>query len=221
MTMGLAGVPPTPSVFCDERFNTLVIRASNVAWTEKLLRSAASALGGAGVAALYLMDTATARTATVRGSVSRALRLGAAMLAGEGDPVDVVTSELGAIELIRGNVTEVERVTTGSFVRGSAIIEESGGRERLLRLEIQSENLVALEGGEVLASVPDVITVLDAHNGDVIVTERLRYGQRVSVIAFPCDAVWRTPAGLELAGPGAFGYDLPYVPVELADVRAA
>jgi DUF917 family protein len=221
MTMGLAGVPWSPSIFCDERFNTVVIRAGNVAWTERLLRSTASALGGAGVAALYLMEAKAARSATVRGSVSRALRLGAAILAGEGDPVTAVAPQLGAIELIRGSVTQVERATTGGFVRGSTLVEQAGPDGRLLRLEIQNENLVALEEGEVRASVPDIITVLDAQSGEVIVTERLRYGQRVSVIAFPCDPVWRTPEGLRLAGPQAFGYDLPYVPVELARVGTA
>jgi uncharacterized protein len=220
MTMGLAGVSWSPALFCDERFNTLLIRGSTVAFTERLLRSAANALGGAGVAALYLMDTETARRATVRGSVSRALKLGAAMLTSQADPVAAIAAELDAVELIRGSVTHVERVTTGTFVRGSAIVEESGGGGRILRLEIQNENLVALEDGEVRACVPDIITVLDAQNGDVIVTERLRYGQRVRVIAFPCDPVWRTPEGLELAGPQAFGYDLPYVPIGLADVGA-
>jgi hypothetical protein len=56
--------------------------------------------------------------------------------------------------------------------------------------------------------------VIDTESGYAIQTERVRYGQRVSVIAFPCDPIWRTPAGLELADPRAFGYDLDYVPVE-------
>jgi hypothetical protein len=47
-----------------------------------------------------------------------------------------------------------------------------------------------------------------------VTTERLRYGQRVSVIAFPCDPIWRGSRGIELAGPRAFGYDFEYVPVE-------
>jgi hypothetical protein len=62
--------------------------------------------------------------------------------------------------------------------------------------------------------VPDIITVIDTESGYAIQTELVRYGQRVSVIAFPCDPIWRTPAGLELAGPRAFGYDIDYVPVE-------
>jgi DUF917 family protein len=220
MTMGVAGVPWSPCVICDERLNALVIRAGTAAWAERLLRSSASALGGAGVAALYLMDAATARTATVRGSVSRALRLGAGMLAGGRDAVNAVAGELNAVELIRGKVRNVERAATGGFVRGSAVIEQAG-TGRMLRLEIQNENLVALEEGEVRASVPDIITVLDVQSGGVIVTERLRFGQRVSVIAFPCDPVWRDAAGLELAGPRAFGYELPYVPVEVANASPA
>jgi len=34
------------------------------------------------------------------------------------------------------------------------------------------------------------------------------------VIATPCDRRWRTAAGLELAGPRYFGYEIDYVPVE-------
>jgi len=53
------------------------------------------------------------------------------------------------------------------------------------------------------------------------VTERIAYGQRVTVIAFPCDPVWRTGPGIEVAGPRAFGYEFDYVPVEeLASARA-
>jgi DUF917 family protein len=92
---------------------------------------------------------------------------------------------------------------------------------RLIRLELQNENLVALERGRVLASVPDLISVLDSETADAIATERIRYGQRVVVIAFPCDPVWRTDRGVAVTGPRAFGYDFDYVPVEeLASARS-
>lgn len=134
-------------------------------------------------------------------------------MCGTGDPVAAILDELDAFELIRGKVVDVARETSGGFVRGSAVIEDAAG-SRLLRLEIQNEFLVALEEGHIRASVPDIITVLDRHSGESVVTERLRYGQQVSVIAFPIDPVWRSPAGLAVVGPGAFGYDFPYVPVE-------
>jgi DUF917 family protein len=129
---------------------------------------------------------------------------------------------MGAFQLITGKVLDVERHTTSGFVRGSVVIEglqEDAGR--LVRLELQNENLVALERGRVLASVPDLITVLDSETADAIATEVMRYGQRVTVIAFACDPVWRTERGIAVAGPRAFGYDFDYLPVEeLADARA-
>ena len=74
---------------------------------------------------------------------------------------------------------------------------------------------MALEDGVVRASVPDLITVVDTTTAEAIATELLRYGQRVTVIAFACDPIWRTPRGIETAGPRAFGYDFDYVPIEV------
>jgi len=84
----------------------------------------------------------------------------------------------------------------------------------VLELRFQNEHLVAMRDGEIVVSVPDLIIVLDAETGAPITTEELRYGFRVTVIATPCDARWRTSAGLELAGPRYFGYDVDYTPVE-------
>ena len=71
----------------------------------------------------------------------------------------------------------------------------------------------------LLASVPDLITVLDSETAGAVSADRVRYGQRVVVIAFGCDPVWRTERGIAATGPRAFGYDFDFVPVEeLAEV---
>jgi DUF917 family protein len=215
VTMEIAGISPAPSVMTDERGNVLVLRAVDGAWTERLARAVAVECGGRASSTEYTMTVAEARTATVRGSVTLAVRIGAAAGGGD-DPLAALVAELGARVLMTGKLTDVERRVTGGFVRGSAQIEGLGDHAgRALRLEIQNENLVALEGGEVRAMVPDIITVLDSETAHAVHTERLRYGQRVSVVAFPCDPIWRTARGLELAGPRAFGYDFDYVPVEV------
>ncbi len=151
----------------------------------------------------------------MRNSVSKAIKIGEALAGAARSPVDALIAEMNAFQLVTGKVMDVERHTTSGFVRGSVVIE--GLREdagRLIRLELQNENLVALERGRVLASVPDLITVLDTETADAISTEVLRYGQRVTVIAFACDPVWRTERGIAVAGPRAFGYDFDYLPVE-------
>jgi DUF917 family protein len=61
---------------------------------------------------------------------------------------------------------------------------------------------------------PDLITLVDEATGQAIPTERVRFGHRVAVLAFPCADVWRTDGGLAVAGPAAFGFETPYAPID-------
>jgi len=216
VSMHVAEISPNPCVMTDERGNVIVFDTRSGAWAERLARTAAVAFGGSAASAEYLMSAAEARAgAAVRGTVSLALKIGQTLDEAEGDPVEALCQEIGAEILIRGKVADVERRTTGGFARGSVILEGTGADAgRLVRIEIQNENLVALEDGKVLASVPDLITLLDDASADAIATELVRYGQRVVCIAFACDPIWRSPRGIELAGPRAFGYDFDYVTIE-------
>jgi uncharacterized protein len=215
VTMHLAGISPSPAVMTDERGNLVIFQTISGHWMERLERAAAVEFGGVASSAEFSMTAAQARGATVRNSVSLAIGIGEAVSAARGNPVEALIAELGAFRLVTGKVLDVERRTTSGFARGSVVVEGLGrDAGRLIRLELQNENLVALERGRVLASVPDLITVLDTETADAIPTERVRYGQRVTVIAFACDPVWRTGKGIALAGPRAFGYDFDYLPVE-------
>ena len=215
VTMQLAGISASPAVMTDERGNLIVFQTISSDWMERLERAAAAEFGGAASSTEFSLTAAEARTATIHGSVSLAIRIGEAVIGATGDPVPALIAEIGAFRLISGKVLDVERQTRSGFVRGYVIVEGLGADAgRLLRLELQNENLVALERGKVLASVPDLITVLDTETAEAIGTERIRYGQRVTVIAFPCDPVWRTDRGIAATGPRSFGYDFDYVPVE-------
>jgi uncharacterized protein len=215
VSMHLAGIDPNPCVMTDERGNVIVFRTISGDWTERLARAAAVEFGGAAASTEYTLTVAQAREATVLGTVSLAISIGQAVAGAQADPVAELTAQIGAFRLVTGKISDVERRTTKGFVRGSVVVqglgEDSG---RLIRLELQNENLVALEQGRVVTSVPDLISVLDSETAEAIATERVRYGQRVTVIAMRCDPVWRTERGLAAAGPRAFGYDFDYVPVE-------
>ena len=151
----------------------------------------------------------------MRGSVSQAIRIGEAVAAAMGSPAAAVIAAVGAFRLVGGKVLDVRREVTGGFMRGSVVIEGLGqDAGRLIRLELQNEYLVALDRGRLLASVPDLITMLDSETADAISADRVSYGRRVVVIAFGCDPVWRTERGIAAVGPRAFGYDFDFVPVE-------
>lgn len=214
VAMNVAGVPCEFAVLSDVVGNVVTMKTVDLAWLERHARAVTVASGSLCLGAHYPLTAETIHGAVIEGTVTRALEVGRALLA-PGDPVSGLADALGARVLIRGKITDVERRTEGGFVRGSVTVAGTGAdRDRLQRVEIQNENLVVLEDGEVIASVPDLITIVDAETGQAISTELLRFGQRVAVVAWACDPLWRTERGLELAGPAAFGYDIPYVPVE-------
>ena len=215
VAMYVAGRPVGVVLVCDVVGNTSTLRPVDGLWSERLVRALCVAGGGHALMADYILPAREARGAVIEGSVTRALVVGRS-IEGAADPLAAVTTALGARTLLlTGKVTDVERRTGDGFVRGSVLVEGvAGDRGRQLRVEVQNENLVAFEDGHVLASVPDLISVVDADSAGAISTESLRYGYRVSVLAWPCHPLWRTARGLAVAGPRALGYDLDYVPVE-------
>lgn len=218
VSMNVAGLPPGIVLLCDPHGNLVSFEPASEQWAERLARTAAVAMGGSAVEIDYIMSAGEARAAgaIVEGSVTKAVEIGRALRGrGAADGVQALVDHLGAYALIEGKIIDVERRTTGGFVRGSVTVEGTGDDAgRLLRVEIQNENLAAFEDGRMLCCVPDLISLVDDQSGEAVPTEVLRFGQRVAVIALPCDPLWRTERGLRVAGPRAFGYDLDYVPVE-------
>ena len=214
-TAHLAGVPATPAVMTDERGNVVTLSTTTAVWAEDIARSVCTTMGAEATICLYPMTVGTARKATVRNSITRAIAAGRVMLEVADDPVMAMCEHLNGHPLIEGKVVDVDRQTTEGFARGSAVVEGIGAcGGRVARLEFQNENTVLIEDGRVRASVPDIITAVDLHTARPIVTELLRYGQLVSIVGLPIDDLWRTPEGLAVAGPRAFDYDFDYRPVE-------
>jgi len=201
-------------VLVDERSQSIMFEPIDNVWLERLARNAVSRLGGCACSGLYPMTAEVAALPTIRRTVSTAIRIGAAVRTAADDPFAALDHEVPLYPLLTGKVVDVERRTAGGFVRGSALVEGiEEDRGRLVRLEFQNENLIVLEDGEALATVPDIITLLDRHTARGIVTEQIRYGQRVVVGVFPSPTQWTSEAGLAVVGPRAFGYDFDYIPV--------
>jgi uncharacterized protein len=207
------GISATPMALADEKGNAVVIDTVDNHWTERLSRSITVDFGCTALIALYPLTGAQARESLIPATLSLAERLGQIVRRSEG--IDGVLAELRGVRLFDGKVADVERRTVGGFARGGARLEGlDADAGSTLTLRFQNEHLIAVRDEEVVATVPDLIIVLDADTGEPITTEELRYGFRVAVVAAPCDERWRTPAGLELVGPRYFGYDVEYVPIE-------
>jgi len=217
VTMTLHGIAATPMAIGDEKGNTAILNTVDNAWAERIARTMTIQMGGVAMIALYAMNGAQARRALVPGTVSLAIRLGGAIRgarARKADPIAAVLDVTGGQRLFKGKIVDVSRRTERGFARGEATIQGLDADDgHALVIQFQNENLIALKDGQVVATVPDLITVLDAETGEPVTTETLRYGFRVVVIGMPCAEAWRGPAALALVGPRVFGYDVDYSPL--------
>jgi uncharacterized protein len=219
VTATIYGIAATPMALADEKGNRVLLdRTVDNRWTERLARSITVDMGSTALVAQYALSGRQLKQAMVPGTLRLATELGARVRDARErheDPVAAIVERLGGRRLFNGKITDVERRTVAGFARGEARVEglgEDAGAELLL--SFQNEFLVARRGDAVLASVPDLIAVVDSESGEPTTTEELRYGFRVAVLAAPCDARWRTEAGLAIVGPRSFGYDFEYVTLE-------
>jgi DUF917 family protein len=214
----LYGIAAGPCSLADEKGNVAIVETVDNVWTERLVRTMCVEMGCQCVATLYSMSGAEMKRASVPGTLGLAVELGrlvARERGAHGDPIGAVVERLAGRVLFRGKIVDVDRRTEGGWNKGRVVFDGLGADSgATLALRIQNEHLVAERDGEVVACVPDLIIVMDSETGEPITTEELRYGFRCTVIGAPCDPRWRTPEGLALGGPGAFGYDVEYVPVE-------
>jgi DUF917 family protein len=217
-TPTLYGVKATPMAIADEKGNSAVINTVSNRWTETLARTLTIDMGCSAMIAIFPMTGKEVKETCVLNTISLLERIGRTIREARtrhADPVDAVRQATDGFLIWRGKVGDVERRTETGFARGEATIagvDEYDGQS--LRIAFQNEFLVAQTANQVLATTPDLITVLDDETGEPITTEGLRYGFRVSVLSMPGDRRWRTPEGLKVVGPGYFGYDIPYVPIE-------
>lgn len=212
----IGGISATPMALADDKGNSAVLDTIDNVWTERLARTVTIEMGCSSVLSNYPLEGSQAREYLVGGSLSLCREIGARVRearARHHDPVDAALRVVAGTRLFTGKVVDVSRRTTGGFARGSAALaglgDDSGSR---LDLQFQNEHLVATVDGEVRAVVPDLICLFDAESAAPVTTEGLRYGLRVVVAAAPCDPRWKSPEGLALVGPAAFGLEVEHLP---------
>ncbi len=218
VTYHLDGVPATPLVIADEKGNTAILSTITNHWAEELARGLTVSMGASVMLSIYPMTGRQVKESAILNIMSFSEEIGRIILEGREKntlPLDEILEKTKGFVLFKGKIQDAERKLEGGFNRGLcklAGIDDYSTQN--MDVSFQNENLLATRNGEVLASVPDLICIVDLDTLTPITTESLKYGQRVLVLGIPCDPKWRTPKGLETVGPRYFGYDLDYVEIE-------
>lgn len=214
-TFAIGGLQQYPLSLVDCRgIEAFVTRVPSWKWMERVSRAIVTEVGSTAATCKAPRTGREVKDWGIHGSVTKAIGLGRAVQkahAGHADPIQAVLDHEGGMRLFTGKVVDVDRTTTGGFLRGRtrlAGLDADQGHE--MDLAFQNEWAVAFRDGQAVASTPDLLCLLDSVSGEAIGTETVRYGQRATVVALPAPDILRSPKGIEHVGPRAFGYDIDY-----------
>lgn len=212
-SFAVGGLQPWPLSLVDPRgVEAVITQVPTWKWMERASRVLTVETGSMAATCKAPRTGAEVKRWSVPNTMSWSIHIGAAVRRARTehrDPIATICEATGGRELFRGKIVDVERRTTGGFLRGSAQLQgtdDSAGAS--VRLEFQNEWLIAVLDGEPIATVPHLICLLDSASGEAIGTETARYGQRVALIGITAPDLFTTDEGLRYVGPRALGYDL-------------
>lgn len=223
MTYPISGVLPTPAVAVDYEGNIATFSTESIFSYERQIRSLALAMGGMITACEHPMSGKQLKASIVPRTITFSMKIGSILREYRGNAQAIYAPLRDAFDdsiygelrhLYSGKVIDSQRKITGGFDVGEATIESFDRSMPPLTIDIKNEYLVARVGEKIVASVPDLISILDFETSTPINAERLRYGQRVSVLGVGCPDYYRTEKALAVVAPRCFGFGFDYVPIE-------
>lgn len=214
----LQGIPLAPMALCDVWGNRiLAVQTASFKSAEQIARSLA-VVGGGTVTVRCPVDGLQLRRLAIRGTVSRAMAIGAALREAQAagrDPEGAVIGAAGGTRLFQGRVVELAWEDRGGFMWGEYTLEGIGpSAGRRLRIWLKNENEISWLDGVPHVMTPDLLCAVEAGTGRPFTNSALRQGLEMVVFGVPADPMFRTEAGLALTGPAHFDFDLPYRPME-------
>ncbi len=206
----LAGLPAGPVAAAGATGETALVQVEEPTRVDRVLRALAGVYGGWAATVSYPMKASTAARFGVRKSLTKLLTIGNILNAEQPieEKYEALRRTVGVKLSIRARVSDLAWFARGTLPGQTArpssvvLVEETHGR--VVQLMIQNEVVILLVDGAIRASVPDIITMLHAHDGNPATIEDLWVGNMIDIVVMHADAAWYTPEGIELAGPKAF-----------------
>lgn len=218
VTYHLHGITSAPMVVTDEKGNVSILETINNKWSENIARAITVAQGGAVMIGIYPMTGKQVKNCSINNIMSYSEYIGKVIRESSKQdipPIKQLIEKIDGFELFRGKIVDVLRETKAGFNFGTIKLDGiENYKEKNCEVNFQNENLVVKRSDKVLATTPDLISLVDLENISPITTDALKYGRRVVVIGLKCNEMWRTDKGIETVGPRYFNYDIDYIPIE-------
>ena len=215
--VNLAGRAPNPIALASCWGNDALLKSCSSGAAEAMVRTCLREMGLVAAIATYPMEAHQLRSAGAGESVSFCLELGRKLSAvssvEDHEAYDAFLKFVRGRTIFEGDVVHVRQPVVDPLggLGGSVVLKHNRESRRFMRVEFDTENVVASEEGQAVVTAPDIIIALHRETARPVSVENISVGDRVQIVGIPAHDRWRTAEGIALSGPRARGYDLDYV----------
>ncbi len=218
-TFYIMNVPIAPLALATARGDIIILKeVADDFRAEELARAIAVASGNRAGVADHPLEGRLLKGSIIPGTLSKALAIGEAVRKARSsgkDPVEAAAAAGGGYLLFRGRVTRTDwKIEEGFTIGELALLGEGDYLGHRYRIWYKNEHIISWFDDEPDVMVPDLICLLEPATGEAITNPNCREGMEAAVVGYPAPEIWRSPRGLELFGPGHFGYELEYRRIE-------
>ncbi|WP_145872318.1 DUF917 domain-containing protein [Streptomyces capillispiralis] len=204
------GFPITPMLLILANGATMTIDGGEAHQVEELARAAITSGGGWAAVCFPPLDAGEVRAYALPGTLSRSIDLGSALAqALESRTVGAGVAESDIAVIAHGRIQDVTRHDSVGLSSNTTIFLKDVRTDAVIRIEAGDEYLIVLNDGEVIATVPDLICLVDIRTGQPIETVDARSGTDVALCRMPAHPWWLSSAKrLDFCSPRSYGIDL-------------
>ncbi|NNG66091.1 DUF917 domain-containing protein [Caldanaerobacter subterraneus] len=218
-TYHLENLSPTPLVLVDGNYDIhLFSENKDTFLLEVESRHIISRQGGIGYIAGFPYPGKILKKVLLPGTLSFAKEIGECFVKAKNYPhllellIETTSNSFygPVIEIFRGYLTDISGQETAKWK--VATLSSSNGES--FQLLFQNENLIGFKNGKIVATVPDLISIIDLKTLKPLNNNELYEGQEIAILAMPAPLKLRINKALDVVGPQCFGYRALYVPLE-------
>ncbi len=217
-TTNVMGIPVSPLAAVNFHGEVAIIKQTQDDYRmEVMARYISRSSGGRCGAARCPCSGRQVREGIVWGTISLAIEVGRILRSSKENMVENLMQVLDGKLRFVGLVQGFEHEMRAAFNWGNIQLDGTGRfAGQRYRVWYKNENLVSWRDGEVDVTCPDSILIVDARSGEGLLNDSKYFtqGREVAVIARRCPEIWTRKKGLEIFGPGHFGFDFPYRPFQ-------
>jgi len=131
------------------------------------------------------------------------------------DPINAGVALVNGWRLFDGIISRLETEDRDGYYFGTVFVDGTGVNfGQKLEVWFKNENQITWMNGKPWICSPDLVTFLDSKSGTGIYNSALKEGDEITAVGMKGVEGFRSEAGLKLAGPRHFGFDIEYIPIE-------